>query len=89
MSRIGLFSKMSYNLTETDNQTRQPNKNMKTIKILALLVCASALLTTGCSSSCCHKKAEACSANKPSCGMKCCADAKTDCAHCPMCSAKK
>ena len=61
---------------------------MKTIKLFALLVCASALFTTGCSSSCCHKKA-ACS-KSPVCakGHQCCLDAHTDCAHCPKCSAK-
>jgi len=64
---------------------------MKTIKVLALLVCASALFVTGCCSTCCGKKASCSSATacaKPSCAMKCCVDAKTDCAKCPKCSTK-
>ena len=57
---------------------------MKHLKLLALLVCASSLLLTGCHN-CCKSGA----ANKPDCGHKCCADNHTDCAHCPVCSAKK
>lgn len=57
---------------------------MKTIKFLAVLACA-AFLWTGCAcDKCCAKKTAT-----ASCGMKCCADGKTDCAHCPTCSAKK
>jgi len=57
---------------------------MKTLKLLALIVCAAALVT-GCACDKCSAKKEA----KASCGMQCCTDAKTDCAHCPVCSAKK
>lgn len=64
---------------------------MKTIKILALLVCASALFTTGCHS--CHKHSgcqkAACSSYKNTCGHPCCIEAKTDCAHCPKCTPAK
>ena len=58
------------------------------MKYLALIVCAAALLTTGCKS--CHKSCggDACTAKKPTCNMACCADGKTDCAHCAKCSAK-
>ncbi len=67
---------------------------MKTIKILALVICASALFTTGCKSHCCHKQAAGCpkaaaACAMPSCKMQCCADAKTDCAHCPKCTPAK
>lgn len=56
---------------------------MKSLKLLALIVCASAFVV-GCSSSkCCAPKAES------ACGMQCCADGKTTCATCPKCSAKK
>ena len=55
---------------------------MKPIQLLALLVCASSLLLAGCKSS-------QCCSDKPACGHQCCADAHTDCAHCPVCSAKK
>ena len=58
---------------------------MKFITTFVALVCAASIIT-GCSTSC-EKKAE-CSA-KPSCGMKCCADAKATCVTCPTCSAKK
>jgi hypothetical protein len=57
-------------------------KNMKTLKLAALIVCTAAFFV-GCAS---NKSAPTAAA---SCGMKCCTDAKTDCAHCPMCSAKK
>lgn len=53
---------------------------MKQIKLLALLVCASSLLLAGC-----HTTRH----TKSSCGHKCCMDAHTDCAHCPVCTAKK
>ena len=55
---------------------------MKQIKLLALLVCASSLLLAGC-----HTTKG--SAGKSACGMQCCTDAKTDCKHCPVCTAKK
>ncbi len=58
---------------------------MKSIKLLALIVCAAALVA-GCATKKC------CSAEKTataSCGMKCCADGKTTCATCATCSAKK
>lgn len=61
------------------------------MKYLALFVCASALFVTGCSSTCCPKKAgcpQAASCSKPACGHQCCIDGKTDCAHCPKCCAK-
>ncbi|HEY9508223.1 MAG TPA: hypothetical protein VIV82_00030 [Verrucomicrobiae bacterium] len=60
---------------------------MKFLQIAALVLCASSLLLTGCrsTSSCCADG----SAMKSDCGMACCADGKTDCAHCPTCSAKK
>ena len=62
---------------------------MKLIKLSALLVCATALFISGCASTCCHKSAGACPTSKPACGHACCAAAKTDCAHCPTCSAHK
>ena len=57
------------------------------MKILALLACSATLLVTGCSSNCCHKTA--CGETKLTCakGHECCLAAKTDCAHCPKCSA--
>jgi len=58
---------------------------MKTIKLLALsavLVCTLSLIS-GCA--CCGKS----SAQQADCGMKCCAEGKTNCATCPTCSAKK
>jgi len=58
--------------------------NMKTLKLLALIVCTAAIATGCASSKCCAKKE-----TSASCGMKCCSDAKTDCAHCATCSAKK
>ena len=65
---------------------------MKTIKILALVICASALFTTGCKSRC-HNQAAGCpkaaACAKPACKMQCCAEAKTDCAHCPKCTPAK
>ena len=64
------------------------------MKYLALIVCAAALLTTGCK--CCHKScdADSCHASQsacckhctPACGHAECA--KADCAKCPNCSAK-
>ncbi len=63
---------------------------MKSLKLLALIVCASALVAGCASKKCCASKpACAGTAAKPACGMQCCADAKVDCAHCPKCSAKK
>lgn len=56
---------------------------MKFIKLLALLVCASALCAGCACSKCKSEKAAA------SCGMKCCTDSKSTCATCPTCSAKK
>ena len=55
---------------------------MKHLKLIALLVCASSVLLTGCHSS-------KCCAAKPACGHKCCIEAHTDCAHCPTCMAHK
>ncbi|MFO1487446.1 MAG: hypothetical protein U1F65_03115 [Verrucomicrobiota bacterium] len=54
---------------------------MKHIKLIALLVCASSLLLTGCKT--CNK---CCSDTKPACGHKCCAEGHTDCAHCATCT---
>jgi len=54
---------------------------MKSIKLLALIVCTAALWA-GCAS---HHS----SASASACGMKCCADGKTTCATCAICSAKK
>ena len=56
---------------------------MKTLKLLTLIVCVSALWAGCASNKCCTSTATA------SCGHKCCIDAKTDCAHCPVCMAKK
>ena len=58
---------------------------MKLIKLFALTLCAASLLLAGCKT-CCQEKS---STAKAACGMECCTDAKTDCAHCPKCSAKK
>ena len=58
---------------------------MKLIKLFALTLCAASLLLAGCKT-CCKEK---CSTAKAACGMQCCTDAKTDCTHCPTCSAKK
>lgn len=58
---------------------------MKTAKLLilsAVLTCVTASFT-GCAS--CNK----CCAKKPSCTMKCCADAGKTCADCEKCSPKK
>ena len=55
---------------------------MKHLQLLALLVCASSLLLTGCHT-CCKS-----GAYKNTCGHKCCIEAHTDCAHCPTCSKK-
>ena len=57
---------------------------MKSIVTFLALACAVVIIS-GCSSTCCKKD----SAAKASCGMKCCADGKTTCANCPICSAKK
>ena len=57
---------------------------MKSIVTFVALACAVVIIS-GCSSTCCKKD----SAAKASCGMKCCADGKTTCANCPICSAKK
>jgi len=65
----------------SNNQTN----TMKLIKLFALLVCASSLLLAGCST-CCQKSG---GEYKNACGHQCCIDAKTDCAHCPVCNAKK
>ena len=54
---------------------------MKQLITIIALVCAVSLFS-GCAS--CDK----CCAKKASCGMKCCEDAKTDCAHCAVCSKK-
>lgn len=58
---------------------------MKLIKLFALTLCAASLLLAGCKT-CCQEK---CATAKAACGMECCTNAKTDCAHCPKCSAKK
>ncbi len=60
---------------------------MKLVKYLSIAVCAATLLLAGCKSSTCCKADG--SAAKASCGMQCCTDAKTDCAHCAKCSPKK
>ena len=52
---------------------------MKHLKLIALLVCASSVLLTGCKSG----------AYKNTCGHKCCIEAHTNCAHCPTCMAHK
>ena len=66
---------------------QQRNKTkMKLVRCFSIVVCVTGLLLAGCkSSTCCSADAAA----KSSCGMQCCADAKTDCAKCPKCSAKK
>ncbi len=58
---------------------------MKSIKLLVLVLGITSLLLAGCKT-CCQEK---CSSAKAACGMECCTNAKTDCAHCPKCSAKK
>ena len=57
---------------------------MKSIKLLALIVCTAALVA-GCAS----KKCCATGTATAACGMKCCTDAKATCATCPTCTAKK
>lgn len=65
-------------------QINQTNR-MKIVRLLAITLCATALLFTGCKT-CCK---ENCPKAKASCGMECCKTAGTDCAHCPKCSPKK
>lgn len=57
---------------------------MKSIKLLALIVCASALVAGCATKKCCA------TGNAPAaCGMKCCTASNATCATCPTCTAKK
>ncbi len=69
---------------QTGGERYKTIKNMKPIKLLALIVCAAALVAGCATKKCCS--AETATA---ACGMKCCTDSKASCATCPTCTAKK
>src|ERR1039457_2720897 len=86
----GFFSKSLWNMRRRNQAglsttTGQPPKSMKQLKRLALLVRASSVLFTGCQT-CNNGKSDAA---QSSCGHKCGSDAHEDCAHWPVCLAKK